>query len=34
LWLGTAHAAQSTFRESRHLARFHRQPYCLDHITP
>ena len=28
-WLGTAHAAQPTFPESRHLTRFHRQPYCL-----
>ena len=30
LWLGTVYAVQPTFTpESRHLIRFHHQPYCL-----
>ena len=32
LWLGTVHAVQPTLTpESRHLIRFHHQPYCLGH---
>jgi len=29
LRLGAASTAQPAFPENRHLARFHRQPYCL-----
>jgi hypothetical protein len=32
LWLGPAHAGQSTFLENRHRFSSHDEPYCLGHL--